>query len=71
MPGCSDLEEPYAALVMRHVRQRGARYGESLLANSAVYLSDVDARGGCPLSGAAAFLTAAWGRFSDLYSRGD
>ena len=42
---CGDTEEPYAALLMQHVRQRRARAGESLLASSAVYLAGVGAAG--------------------------
>lgn len=64
VPGCNDSEEQFAAMLMRHVRQRRASRGESLLTTSAAYLAEVGIAGkGCPLSGAAAFLTAAWGRF--------
>lgn len=60
IPNCQD--DPFARLLLRHVRKRQIWSGESLLAESATFLERSDPQS-CPLSIASAFLTSAWGRF--------
>jgi len=64
VPGCEDADEPFAALLARHVQRHRVRAGESLLASGAMYLLKRGKAGGrCPLSAAAAYLAFAWLRY--------